>query len=226
MLSKPYRGTGMMYRGGGGGMSRTTVVGAIAVVLILALGGTTVYLLTTRNSDESGDCSFVQSQLDAANAQIETLRGQIDSIARGGGGGGGSGVEKFVKQKTGFFGAPMWIFLVIGGVFAAILFIRVLGKPLSNTIKGFGEGVATTIRTFTGTSAAQRPSPSLANAPSVLPADPANAPPVLPEDPDYEDPETIAAFTEDLLSPEEQEKLERITKQQQETYNTYTPYSS
>ena len=153
--NNPYRGTGMGYRGGygGGGMSRTTVVGAIAVVLILALGGTTVYLLTTRNSDESGDCSFVQSQLDAANAQIETLRGQIDSIARGGGGGGGSGVEKFVKQKTGFFGAPMWIFLVIGGVFAAILFIRVLGKPLSNTIKGFGEGVATTIRTFTGTSA-------------------------------------------------------------------------
>ena len=148
----PYRGgTGMGYRGGygGGGMSRTTVVGAIAVVLILALGGTTVYLLTTRNSDESGNCSSVQSQLDAANAEIETLRGQLDSIASGGGGGGGGGVEKFVKQKTGFFGAPMWIFLVIGGAIAAIVFIRVAGKPLSRAIKAGGDGVAATFRSFT-----------------------------------------------------------------------------
>jgi len=149
-----YRGgTGMGYRGGygGGGMSRTTVVGAIAVVLILALGGTTVYLLTTRNSDETGTCSSVQSQLDAANAEIETLRGQLDSIASGGGGGGGGGgVEKFVNQKTGFFGAPMWIFLVIGGVIAAIVFIRVAGKPLSRAIKAGGDGFAATVRSFTG----------------------------------------------------------------------------
>ena len=217
MLSKPYRGTGMMYRGGGGGgMSTTTAVVGAAVVLILALGGTTVYLLTTRESDESGDCSSVQSQLDAANAQIETLRGQLDSIASGGGGGGG--VEKFIKQKTGFFGAPMWIFLVIGGVFAAIVFIRVLGKPLSRAIKAGGDGLTARIRSaLSSTSAAQRLSP--ANASPVLPAVPhSNA--TL----DLTDPDTVAAMTENLLTPEDQARLARLEEEQDAAYSTYVPF--
>ena len=141
--------------GGYGGYplsSTTKVVGVIALVLILVLGGSTTYLLFTRGSDDGGDtCAFEKNELQEAKSRIEELEGKLANVGSGGSGGSG-----FFTNKTGFFGIPVWVLIVVASVVAFGLFQAYFGQQASRAIRGAAGYVGTGLNNISPSALSKR----------------------------------------------------------------------
>tara|TARA_B110000858_G_scaffold85548_1_gene98834 strand:- start:55 stop:594 length:540 start_codon:yes stop_codon:yes gene_type:complete len=118
----------------------TIVMGAISLVLILGLAGSTVYFATNNRTTFKG-CSEIESELtetqkllNKANEEIKTLTNRLETTGDG-----------FLKKKSGFFGLPIWIFVLVGTVFALFIFLAYFGPSSSRAIRRGAGAVGTAL---------------------------------------------------------------------------------
>ena len=125
--------------------SATTVVaGAIALILIVGLAGSTAYFAIKNNKTtfEKG-CAEIESELTTtqgllteANERIEKLEVQLEDV---------KGEKGILKKKSGFFGVPIWILVMVGTVLALAIFLAYFGPSSSRAIRRGAGAVRTAL---------------------------------------------------------------------------------